>query len=386
MNGIEVLILHRLKNKNEDYEFSSAFWRERYYTNPNNVVQKLFEKDYVKLDYDIEINLKQFLNGELKNILRKENLPVSGKKDELIQRIIDYVNINSYQHLLKKSWIPTEKGEDLIKRTDFIPYIHNKNMETIDVLDGYKYYISNPKQASKDIVIGSMRKKLSFRVAVGDVTADLGLPWFYHQLSQVCGDYNDIFGQFKNLINSLVAKFIDKFQTRSLADTWLSDFDRFLREYGLNRKAMEELKMLLSMNEEYTKDIKKIISLFIEDLEELNLTYTSLFSNKEINLIITAWLNENPKEYRSVYREVFLSNGGSFEEKKKIPKAIEKFRDHDVLYSLFLVEPEIIEHGESVLSLEECEECKETGIYIGPEVDFVEIGRCLHCGTFNTES
>lgn len=378
MNGVEVLILHYLKNKNEDYEFKSLFWKERYFTNPNNIVRKLLDEEYVKLEYDIEINLNQFVTDELKNILRAENLRVKGRKDELIQRIIRYADIESYKHLLKKSWIPTEKGKDLIRKTDFITYIHNKNMEALDVIDVYDYYLSNQQLTSKEIIIGSMRKKLAFRVANGDAYATIGLWVFYWQLSEVYRDYDDNYGQFINLINGLVVRFINRYEGRNPVDTWLFEFDRFLKEYGLNEKMMNELKILLSMNEEYRQDIKKIISLFTEDLKKLNVTYTSIFSNSEINMIITEWLNGNPEEYIAIYKEVFFNNGGKFKEN------LEKFNDNDILYTLFLEEPEIIDLGDSVLSSEECIECKKTGVYIGPEINFVEFGRCMYCGTVNT--
>ena len=378
MNGLEVLVLHYLENKNEDYEFNSLFWKERYFTNPDKIVRKLFDQDYVKLDYDIEINLKQFVSDELKNILRAENLRVNGRKNDLIQRIINYGDIKSYQHLLKKSWIPTVKGNNLIRKTDFVSYVHNKNIEAFDVIDVYDYYLSNQQLNSKEIIIGSMRKKLAFRMATGDAYATIGLWVFYWKLSEIYRDYDDNYGQFINLINGLVVRFINRYEGRPLVDTWLVEFDRFLQEYGLNEKMMDELKMLLSMNEEYRKDIKKIISLCIEDLEKLNVTYASIFSNNEINMIITEWLNENPEEYIAIYKQVFLNNGGNFKGNLK------KIKDNDILYTLFLEEPEITNLGDSVLSSEECIKCKETGVYIGPEINFVELGRCMYCGTVNT--
>lgn len=113
-------------------------------------------------------------------------------------------------------------------------------------------------------------------------------------------------------------------------------------------------------------------------MEKLNVTYASIFSNNEINMIITEWLNENPEEYIAIYKEVFLNNGGNFKGNLK------KIKDNDILYTLFLEEPEITNLGDSVLSSEECIKCKETGVYIGPEINFVELGRCMYCGTVNT--
>ncbi|MBN7809393.1 SAP domain-containing protein [Algoriphagus sp. H41] len=58
-------------------------------------VSQLFEKGYLRIS-TVEENLKrEFLLPELKEILRDNDLKVSGKKDDLIDRIVSNINPNN---------------------------------------------------------------------------------------------------------------------------------------------------------------------------------------------------------------------------------------------------------------------------------------------------
>lgn len=54
----------------------------------------------------------------------------------------------------------------------------------------------------------------------------------------------------------------------------------------------------------------------------------------------------------------------------------------NILYTLYLEIPEIVGiHGEGVFDNEPCTSCGYKTLYVGPENNFIEYGRCGYCGT-----
>lgn len=65
-----------------------------------------------------EIALRKLKVAQLKTILVNEGLPNSGKKDALVSRIIDNVDISSLA--LEKYYIPSDKGLEHLKKYDYV--------------------------------------------------------------------------------------------------------------------------------------------------------------------------------------------------------------------------------------------------------------------------
>lgn len=70
----------------------------------------------------------------LKSVLKENGLKVSGKKAELVQRLMDEVPEEKLNNLFtKRTYELTDAGSEILKKEDYIPYIHQHEIEDLDI-------------------------------------------------------------------------------------------------------------------------------------------------------------------------------------------------------------------------------------------------------------
>lgn len=70
----------------------------------------------------------------LKDVLKDNRLKVSGKKAELVQRLIDEVSQEKLNAIFtKRTYDLTDAGNEILKKEDYIPYIHRHGIEDLDI-------------------------------------------------------------------------------------------------------------------------------------------------------------------------------------------------------------------------------------------------------------
>lgn len=70
----------------------------------------------------------------LKDVLKDNGLKVSGKKAELVQRLIDEVSEEKLNDIFtKRTYDLTDAGNEILKKEDYIPYIHRHGIEDLDI-------------------------------------------------------------------------------------------------------------------------------------------------------------------------------------------------------------------------------------------------------------
>ncbi len=85
-----------------------------------------FHTQLIEQGYLIEMTLEQKIFhlkvADLKNILKSHNLPVSGKKQELIQRVLEHVDLNSITNIIgnQKEYSLSEKAINFLAVSDDI--------------------------------------------------------------------------------------------------------------------------------------------------------------------------------------------------------------------------------------------------------------------------
>ncbi|MFV5767264.1 SAP domain-containing protein [Mammaliicoccus sciuri] len=122
----DLLALHLNINRTKGNESNP-----NYFTDNNiNVMQRLkvLEKDeYLILKTDPTYSLQKLKIPELKDILRANNLKLTGKKQDLINRILDNLqSIDSNTLNLPAVYVATDKGKDLIEKTPYVKYFLNE--------------------------------------------------------------------------------------------------------------------------------------------------------------------------------------------------------------------------------------------------------------------
>ena len=85
--------------------------------NPSKYHQKVIDEGYLE-EAPAANSLKHFKVDQLKQILTSNGLSDKGKKDELIQRIVSNVNLDTLP--LDKVYIPSEKGIEYLNKYDYL--------------------------------------------------------------------------------------------------------------------------------------------------------------------------------------------------------------------------------------------------------------------------
>lgn len=91
LNVSDILMLSYIHNFHTGVNAFQQFWKYRYSADAEKIIQKLLDLGYAKIA-PYEITLSHKTVSELKDILKENDLPVSGKKTDLIVRIINKIS------------------------------------------------------------------------------------------------------------------------------------------------------------------------------------------------------------------------------------------------------------------------------------------------------
>lgn len=120
----DIYALYQLNGKKDDYELNEFTWQSIFNMSPNGIIDKLIGNGFVELVRDPQIALPQLLVPDLKSILKNKDLKVSGRKKELVTRILDNLDateIDEYIHF--KTFRLTDTGFNLLKQHSSVPII-----------------------------------------------------------------------------------------------------------------------------------------------------------------------------------------------------------------------------------------------------------------------
>lgn len=102
------------------------FWKYKYaIDDPEQVLSSLVSRGFLCIS-PVKAKLEYLNISQLKEILRKTGLKVSGDKSELIRRISD--NITEYDlmgYIKQRYYTVTEKGKKEIENNEYVLYMHN---------------------------------------------------------------------------------------------------------------------------------------------------------------------------------------------------------------------------------------------------------------------
>lgn len=111
----EVIFLKFMNNKSTKISFSSR-WEFMYDLKPIVEIAKLKKQGYLTYSswYD---NVQNATIKELKEILKKEDLKVSGNKQELVERVLGNIDADLLEETFNKGkYILTSKGKEIIEK------------------------------------------------------------------------------------------------------------------------------------------------------------------------------------------------------------------------------------------------------------------------------
>lgn len=96
----------------------------------------------------------------IKEELKKHELKVSGKKADLIQRLVENVDEQELSKVFtKRPFALTKEGDALLKKYEWIPYIHSHNIEDLDVWNLTEIVQTPPYLKFRDKIWGYLNKR-----------------------------------------------------------------------------------------------------------------------------------------------------------------------------------------------------------------------------------
>lgn len=108
------------------------FWYWQYsVTDPQSILDSLFERGFTKIG-DLRSVLEKLKLSEIKEELKQFNQKVSGKKSELIDRLLEFGDIAVLnQKYSERYYALTSKGEQELRENQYVSYLHRNRYMTV---------------------------------------------------------------------------------------------------------------------------------------------------------------------------------------------------------------------------------------------------------------
>lgn len=135
-NGLyphEILMLSYAEKYRVNETNFPQFWLHYGINNPGHLLSSLADRGFINTA-SVESTLNACKLTDLKNILKKYNLKLTGKKADLIERLIQNISIDELKSLFTNPiYSLTEKGKSELNNNSYITYVHKKTFCIIDI-------------------------------------------------------------------------------------------------------------------------------------------------------------------------------------------------------------------------------------------------------------
>ena len=121
---VDVIFLERADGHKVGDEFPNYF-EYQYGANPSSLLEKALTNNFLIKSDSIVNNMEKTKTSKLKEVLKKHNLKVSGKKQEQIERLIINVSEEELKTAFPDSYyILNDKGKSIVQENEHIIYYH----------------------------------------------------------------------------------------------------------------------------------------------------------------------------------------------------------------------------------------------------------------------
>ena len=136
---VDVIFLERADGQRVGDEFPKYF-EYQYGANPSSLLEKALTNNFLIKSDSIVNNIEKIKTSKLKEVLKKHNLKVSGKKQELIERLITNVSKEELKTAFPDLYyILNDKGKSIVQENKHIIYYH-KSQYLKDEISLDKYH------------------------------------------------------------------------------------------------------------------------------------------------------------------------------------------------------------------------------------------------------
>ena len=164
----DVVLLDWMKGKSINKSLPDYF-ALLYGLDPDFSVRNLIAKGYIKLSSPFEA-LSALKVAEIKDILKCEGLPVTGKKHDLIERVVNSIpEPEVARHISEDAYSLTNSGSMLLEEYHYIPFAHKNRMGILSVAEMLEYTEEERERiAGADIGTEILLKRLKVAIESKD--------------------------------------------------------------------------------------------------------------------------------------------------------------------------------------------------------------------------
>lgn len=151
----EILMLEYANTYKTNENTFQNFWKWEYFVlNPQAVLDSLLERGFI-CHGDVQSALRHLLVADLKAMLSKIGEKTTGKKDDLINRIVNAYNPDDLEKELPvRNYALTKKGEEELKSNEYVSYLHRHHYMSVWEMN-IRLYKNNPSKLKyRDILWG----------------------------------------------------------------------------------------------------------------------------------------------------------------------------------------------------------------------------------------
>lgn len=110
--------------------YSAFWWFEYGIRNVGAKLQSLEERGFIRISTPIE-SISSLTTPQIKEILKAHNLPLSGKKDDLVQRIKENLTDNDVSdYISERKYALTDLGKNELSENEYVPIMHKSPDKT----------------------------------------------------------------------------------------------------------------------------------------------------------------------------------------------------------------------------------------------------------------
>lgn len=148
---------------------------------PKLKTQSLIKSGYLE-ESDLKSSVSSYLVGELKLILKSQNLPTNGKKQELIDRIYESADLSLIK--IPKVYALSQKGKDYLEQYSEVLTAESFHIYDVSVEEYYAAKISLPQGTAPNDILWHIFKK---NIILHSNNKNFGLlRCLYQSMAQYC--------------------------------------------------------------------------------------------------------------------------------------------------------------------------------------------------------
>lgn len=165
----EILLLDYASSMYPDQKVFQGFWWFRYgVRDPGGLLRSLTDRGLLSVG-DIEQALMNETVASLKIDLREFGLPLSGKKDALVQRLLsDAPRASLEERHPRRTYALTEQGREALEAEPHVAYIHTRTIDDLDIWSFSGLVHSNPGTPWRDLLWGHLNQRGLDHASRGD--------------------------------------------------------------------------------------------------------------------------------------------------------------------------------------------------------------------------